>query len=156
VVEAGAGAAAEVAAGAAESAELDFFERLDFLVVEAEASALVALDLLASPLAAEFVVEDFFALELFGAVLEEAESSAAAAESADVDFLDLDFDLDFEAELSVVASLLASESGFLDLDFDLEVEEVVSFESEVCFASAAISDFFDFDFVFVFDALESA
>jgi len=152
-VEAGAGAADEEAAGAVESTELDFFERLDFLVVEADASALVALDLFASAFAAEFVVEDFFALELFLAVLEEAESSVEAAESADVDFLD--FDLDFEAELSVVASLLESESAFLDLDFDLEVEAVVSFESEVCFASAVVSDFLDFDLVFVFDALES-
>jgi len=117
-----------VAAGAAESAELDFLERLDFLVVEAEASALAALDLLASALAAEFVVEDFFKLELFWGVLEESELSAAAAESADVDFL--------------------------DLDFDLEVESV-SFESEACFASAAVSDFFDFDLVFVFGALDS-
>ena len=150
-MEAGAGAADEEAAGAVESTELDFFERLDFLVVEADASALVALDLFASAFAAEFVVEDFFALELFLAVLEEAESSVEAAESADVDFLD--FDLDFEAELSAVASLLTSEPDFLD--FDLEVEEVVSFESEVCFASAVVSDFLDFDLVFVFDALES-
>jgi hypothetical protein len=149
-VEAGAGAADEVAAGAAESAELDFLERLDFLVVAAEASALVALDLVASALVAEFVVEDFFELALFLAVLEESELSAAAAESADVDFLD--FDLDFEAELSAVASLLESASDFFDLDFDLEAESV-SFESEVCFAS--VSDFLDFDLVFVFGALES-
>ena len=151
-MEAGAGAADEVAAGAAESAELDFLERLDFLVVEAEASALVALDLVASALAAEFVVEDFFELALFLAVFEESELSAAAAESADVDFLD--FDLDFEAELSAVASLLESASDFLDFGFDLEVESV-SFESEVCFASAAGSDFLDFDLVFVFGALDS-
>ena len=151
-MEAGAGAADEVAAGAAESAELDFLERLDFLVVEAEASALVALDLVASALAAEFVVEDFFELALFLAVFEESELSAAAAESADVDFLD--FDLDFEAELSAVASLLESASDFLDFGFDLEVESA-SFESEVCFASAAGSDFLDFDLVFVFGALDS-
>jgi hypothetical protein len=66
----------------------------------------------------------------------------------------LDFDLDFEAELSAVASLLESASDFLDFDFDLEVESV-SFESEVCFASAAVSDFLDFDLVFVLGALDS-
>jgi hypothetical protein len=141
-----------VAAGAAESDELDFFDRLDFLVAEDEAPALGAPDLLASALAAEFVVEDFFELELFLAVFEESELSVVLAESAEVDFLD--FDLDFEAELSAVASLLESASDFLDLDFDLEVESV-SFESEACFASAAVSDFLDFDLVFVFGALES-
>ena len=151
--EAAAGAALEVAAGVAESAELDFFERLDFLVVEDEASALVAADLLASALAAELVVEDFFELELFFAVLEASELSAAAAESAVADFLD--FDLDFEAELSAAASLPESESDFLDLDFDLEAEESVSFESEDCFASADVSDFLDLDLVFGLGALES-
>jgi hypothetical protein len=156
VEEAAAGAAVEVAAGVEESAELDFFERLDFLVVEVvedEASALVAADLLASALAAELVVEDFFELELFLAVLEESELSAAAAESAVADFLD--FELDFEAELSAAASLPESESDFLDLDFDLEAEESVSFESEDCFASADVSDFLDLDLVFGLGAPES-
>jgi len=132
----------------AASAELDFLERRDFFGVEAEESAVVAPDLVASALAAESAAEDFLERELF--LVEEAELSAAAAESVESAFLDLllDFDLDFEVELSPV--VVESESAFLDFDLDLEVEESASFESEDCAVSAA-SDFFDFDLDLLFD-----
>jgi hypothetical protein len=119
------GAAAEVAvlAGVALSVELDFFEALDFFVVEPDESALAAVDLPAS---------------------------APVADSAGEDFLELLLDFDF-VELSAVFSVLeAAESAFVDFDFDfdfevLAAEESASFESEDSVESAAESDFLDFD-----------
>jgi len=109
VEAAGGGAGAAVAAGAVAavavaSAVEDFFERLDFFVVEADVSALAAVDLPASAVVADSVEEDFFECELFWAGLAEEDLSASVEGPAVSDFFGLDLDFVDALASKVVAS----------------------------------------------------
>jgi hypothetical protein len=88
----------------------DFFERPDFFVVEADVSALAAVDLPAPAVVADSVEEDFFECELFGVALAEEDLSASVEGAAVSVFFELDLDLDFvDASASAVVASAASD-----------------------------------------------
>jgi hypothetical protein len=131
-VAAGAAVVVDAAAGVAESADVDFFERLDFFGAAADESVLAAVFAVEAEDAS--VVEDFLDLEelFLGAEAVEAELSAAVAESADSDFFErlLDFGLEAVSEAAAEFESAAEESALFDFDLDFGLEVPAADESD--------------------------